>query len=107
MSLLTESYLFRILVPCKFEDTQKPVSIRHHRQWDKYVLSISNGLTIMKPTTKGVWRGADGQLYYDRVIPVEIYCTEKEIRKIAEFTKNHYRQIAVMYCRMSNDVHFV
>jgi hypothetical protein len=100
------NHLYRILVPTKYEDTQAPVSTKHHKEWDKYVMTITNGLTILKPTTKGLWVH-EGKIYEDRVIPVEIFCTDKEIECIAKFTKKHYRQISVMYAKLSSEVFYV
>ncbi len=98
--------LWRILVPTKYEDSQKPVSIRHHKQFDKYVLTIVNGLTILPPTIKGIWK-SDGKEYIDRTIPVDIYCSEKQITKIARFAKSHYRQLSIMYFKITDQVFFI
>lgn len=94
--------LYEILVPTIFNDTKGPVSTRHHKSWDMYVRNISGGLTILKPA-KGQWIHK-GQLFEERVIPVRIACTPNQIRRIAEFTKNHYRQIAVMFYKISTEV---
>jgi hypothetical protein len=98
--------LWEILVPTKYElGKQGPVSTKHHREWDKFVIRLSGGLTILKSGTIGRWVH-DGKTYEDRVIPVRIACSEKNIRRIAAFTKSHYRQIQIMYYRLSNDVNF-
>lgn len=97
--------LWEILVPTMFEDNKNHVSTKHHKNWDSYVRSISGGLTILKPA-KGQWV-YNGELYHDRVIPVRIACSEKEILQIAEFTKSHYRQLAVMVYLVSEKVIFV
>lgn len=94
--------LWEILVPTKFEDNQKPVSLRHHKNWDRYVLSIAGGQTILRPAI-GHWMD-DGKLYEDRVIPVRISCSEKQINLIIKFTAQHYRQIAVMAYEISSNV---
>lgn len=100
-----ETKLFEILVPTKFEDTGKPVSLKHHKQWDKYVLKISHGATILKPA-KGYWIH-EGVQYEDRVIPVRIACTHLEMKKIMRFTLEHYRQLAVMAYVISEKVLFI
>lgn len=94
--------LWEILVPTKFEDTQKPVSLKHHKEWDKFVHKVAGGSTIMTPC-KGYWIDSD-KLYKDRVIPVRIACTEKQIHKIIDFTLHHYRQIAVMAYKLSDTI---
>lgn len=97
--------LWEILVPTQYNDTKTPVKTRHHRQWDKYVRSISGGLSIFKPI-KGQWVH-QGELYEERNIPVRIACTEKQIRHIGEFTKKHYRQICIMIYKISDNVIFI
>lgn len=94
--------LYEILVPCQFEDTKKPVSTKHHKAWDSVVRSISGGLTILHPC-KGQWI-FENKLYEDRVIPVRIMCSRKELDKIIEFTIKHYRQLAVMAYKISDEV---
>lgn len=97
--------LYEILVPTQFEDNKKPVRTKHHKKWDEFVRKISGGLTILKPA-KGQWI-FNNELYEDRVIPVRIACTELQIKEIAYFTKKHYRQISIMYYKISNEVYFV
>lgn len=97
--------LWEILVPTQFEDTRKPVSKRHHKEWDKYVRKLAGGLTILRPA-KGQWV-YQGKVYEDRVIPVRVACDERIMEKVALFTKNHYRQIQVMYYKISNETFFV
>ncbi len=94
--------LYEILVPTTYQDTGKPVSVRHHREWDKYVRNISGGLTILKPA-KGQWL-CQGKVYEDRVIPVRLTCTAAQIQKICQFTLGHYRQLAVMAYKISDEV---
>ena len=94
--------LWEILVPCMFEDTKTPVSTKHHKEWDKYVRTISPGLTILKPA-KGQWIHED-KLYEDRVITVRLTASRSEVEKIVDFTIVHYRQLAVMAYKISNEV---
>ena len=94
--------MWEILVPTKFEDNGKPIRKKHHQEWDKFVRKLSGGLTILSPA-KGQWVYS-GKLYYDRVIPVRIACDSRTMRNIALFTKKHYRQIAVMYYKVSDFV---
>lgn len=94
--------LWEILVPCKFEDTQKPVRTRHHKNFDNFVLKITTGMTILKPS-KGLWKNS-GSLYEDRMIPVRIACTEKQIKEIGSFARKHYRQVAIFIYKISDTV---
>lgn len=98
--------LWEILVPTLMGDTQKPVRLRHHRQWDHFVRSRAGGLTILKPA-KGQWISQTDDLYEERVIPVRIACSRKDILEICEFTLGHYRQLTVMAYRVSDEVIFM
>jgi len=96
--------LYEILVPCQFNDG-RPVRTKFHKVWDEKVRAIAGGLTILMPA-KGQWLDK-GKLYDERVIPVRIACTPKQIRKIADITASHYQQIKIMFYLLATDVHIV
>ena len=87
--------LWEILVPA----SQKR---KLHRKWDKKVSKIAGGLTLFKPK-KGRWI-SDGKIFIEKMIPVRIATTKKEIKKIVKFTAKHYNQKAVMYFLVSKQV---
>jgi hypothetical protein len=93
--------LYEILVPTIYGDTNKPISTKHHKEWDKVIRRISGGFTLLTPV-KGQWVH-EHNVYEERVIPVRIMCNEKDIAKIIEFTLSHYRQKAVMWYVLSNE----
>lgn len=93
--------LYEVLVPTIYGDTLKPIRTRHHKNWDKYVRALSNGLTILTPA-KGQWV-FESKLFEERVIPVRIFCLESDIEKIVRFSLTHYRQKAIMYYVLSNE----
>lgn len=97
--------LYEILVPTLYGDTNKPIRTRHHRVWDDRIQRITGGLTILAPG-KGKWifKGIE---YPEKVIPVRVFCEESDIMEIVSITIKHYRQKAVMYYLISNDVHIV
>jgi len=97
--------LYEILVPTQYGDTLKPIKTRHHKVWDERVQKISGGLTILSPG-KGKWiyKGVE---YPERVIPVRIMCSEEQMGEIVKITIQHYRQKAVMYYVLSNEVYIV
>jgi hypothetical protein len=116
--------LYEVLVPTMYGFPKvTPISTRHHKNWDKEVQKITGGLTIMKPA-QGRWVDK-GVEYPERIIPVRIMCEEREnsfkaspggmtscpdntqITKIIQLTLRHYRQKAVMYYVVSNDVRVV
>ena len=95
--------LWEILVPTIMDE--KPVRTRYHKNWDDKVRKISGGLTILKPA-KGQWVSPSGKLFDERMIPVRIACTEKQIEKIMDITLQHYRQEEVMAYRVSDLIKF-
>lgn len=92
--------LYEILVPCQWNDG-RPVRTRHHREWDSRVRKIAGGLTILRPG-KGQWVHED-ELYEDRVIPVRVFCTQKQMERIIQITIEHYEQEAVMSYTVATD----
>lgn len=94
--------LWEVLVPCMMRG--KPVRTRHHKEWDKVVRSLAGGLTILSPA-KGQWvEPVTNTLYEERVIPVRIACTRKQVHRIIDFTIKHYDQKAVMAYLVSTEV---
>lgn len=101
-----EKNLFEIYVPT-IKNDGKPIRTRQHREWDNRVRRISGGLTVYKPVI-GQWiDGSDNKLYKERMIPVRIVASDAEMKKIGLMTKAFYEQIAVLYYKLSNEVHFV
>ena len=117
--------LYEILVPTIYGDTLTPIKTKHHKQWDKFVQNITGGLTILKPAI-GKWTHKGKEYPTERVIPVRIMCFEpimepiiirmgyyepvynkNQINKIIQFTLSHYRQKAVFYYQISDNVNVV
>lgn len=94
--------LWEILVPTIRNDG-RPIRLRFHRLWDQQVRAVSGGLTIFPPT-KGQWLSRTGELFVERMIPVRIACTEKQIEEIADLTAHYYEQLAVLYYLVSSKV---
>jgi hypothetical protein len=97
--------LWEILIPAN-SNKGKEFSLEHHQKWDEKARAISGGLTILK-TGKGEWTSPSGKIFYDKMIPVRVYCTEKEIDSIIDFTIKHYNQEAVMAYEISRNVKIV
>lgn len=79
-------------------------SKKFHKQWDDKVIGISNGLTILEPTKNGHWKSPEGQLFSERMIPVRVICSSEQIHKIMDITANHYKQLAILAYKVSNEV---
>ena len=74
--------------------------------WDSFVRDITGGLTIFAPG-KGQWVNDDNEVIEEKVIPVNIACTDEQFEKIISFTLNHYDQDALMYYKISEEVYIV
>lgn len=98
--------LFEILVPTMYGEPEvKPIKTRHHKEWDRKVMKISGGITILSPS-KGKWIYKGTELP-EKVIPVRIMCDEESMKTIVEITMEHYRQKAVMYYVISTEVFII
>lgn len=58
----------------------------------------------MTPNIKGEWVSPTGQVFSERMIPVRIYCQEDQILTIAKFTKEYYKQEAILYYCVAENV---
>ncbi len=97
--------LWEILVPANSNDGLE-FNLDYHKQWDEQVRNISGGLTILK-SAKGQWLDPDGELFFDKMIPVRIYCSEPDIDAIIGLTMKHYSQKAVLAYQVSSYVKLV
>lgn len=98
--------MWEIYVPTMTNDGV-PFKTRHHREWDKQVKKITNGLTIFKPVT-GIWVDKSVKKEYrERMIPVRIACSKSEIIEIMKRTERHYNQIDVLAYKISDEVLFL
>lgn len=87
--------LWEILVPT-VSNGGRPFSVRHHRQWDQMVKTIAGGMTLVQPV-RGSWiEPTTGLEFTERVIPVRIMCTRKQIVDICKETARFYDQLAVL-----------
>jgi hypothetical protein len=100
--------MWQILVPTEMENDHgqvRPIRVRFHKVWDAKVREITGGLTVLKPG-KGNWVNPKGNLFVERMIPVMIVATLTQIQRIAEMTAKYYKQEAVLYYRVSDEVYF-
>jgi hypothetical protein len=76
--------------------SNKVVYYDYHRTWDKRVVELVGGMTLMK-AAKGTWVSpTTSKEHREIMIPVRIACTEEQIREIMQFTAEMYAQEAVM-----------
>lgn len=102
-TLVDEKYLFEILVPTVRRIDGKGIRTRYHRVWDRKVEAISGGLTILTPVGKGIWVH-EGETIRERMIPVRVMCTRRQIDQIIDLTLEYYDQLAVMAYRVSDEI---
>jgi len=96
----TADNLWEILVPTTRPDG-RPYHLRYHRIWDAKVREITGGLTVMS-VASGQWRAPDGEIFLERMIPVRIVCTRRQMEAIMVLTMTYYEQQAVMAFHLSN-----
>jgi len=95
--------MWEILVPANDKDGNE-ISVSYHQQWDDFVYSLSEGMTLLK-TAKGTWIHPQTKtLIVEPMIPVRISCSREDIIKIAKFTKQYYNQHTVLAYQVSIDV---
>lgn len=82
------------------------VRMSHHKLWDSRAMKYSEGCTILR-SGKGTWKDDLGDYITERMIPVRLLITRSDIFELAEFTKEHYKQDAVMFYRVSEEVHII
>jgi hypothetical protein len=98
---IAKKAMWEILVPTQRNDG-RPIRTRFHRVWDEKVRNISGGLTIM-PVARGQWLFKE-KLFEERMIPVRIIATRKEIEDIISMTMAYYEQLAILCMKVSDEV---
>lgn len=97
--------LWEILIPVHSNEG-KDFSLEHHKKWDEKAKTMSGGLTVLK-SGKGQWISPEGKTFHDKMIPVRVYCTEKQMNELIQYTIKHYNQEAVMAYEISRNVKIV
>ena len=97
-----EKKLWEVLVP-RYSNSKKEYPIKYHRVWDVKVRKIAGGITIFMPA-KGQWISPKRNIFSEEMIPVRIYCGEKEINKIISLTLKYYNQEAIFAYEISSNV---
>lgn len=98
---MEDKALYEILVPCSWP-TGEWIDIGVHEKWDQKCRQISDGLTILR-SVKGIWED-ESQEYIERMIPVRLVATKSQIMDLVRFTRDFYKQEAVMCYKLSDDV---
>src|SRR3989344_2215698 len=102
MRLWRRKNLWRILVP-RYSNGGTEYPLAYYHAWDVSVRNIAGGITINR-TAKGQWISPTRELYVDEMIPVEMYCSRHDIRRIMAHTLKYYDQEAVMAYKVSSEV---
>ncbi len=97
--------LWEILIPVHSNEGKK-FPLKYLKKWDEKARALSGGLTILK-TGKGQWISPEGKTFHDKMIPVRVYCTEKQIDDLIQFTIKYYHQEAVMAYQISTNVKII
>lgn len=75
-----------------------------HQKFDDYVIDIAGGLSVLMPTIKGKWQSKQKDLFIERMIPVNVYCTKEQMKSIVGFAAKHYNQKAICYWLAAEEV---
>lgn len=109
-SFTKDTKLWEILVPTQINHPDPKlggvtfnVTVRYHRVWDKKVREIAGGLTI-HPVVTGEWISPENTLFREKNIPVKIACNDYQMYEIAAYTAEYYKQEAVMFYVVSENV---
>ena len=94
--------LWKIYVPEFWPDAGK-IPVESHKEWDKKVCEIAGGMTLLQ-REKGRWMDGLGGLQPDAMIPVQIACSRDQILTIALMTKTYYKQEAIFFYKVSDEV---
>lgn len=95
--------IWEILVPST-DICGQTIPVSRHREWDHKVRVVTGGLTILPPV-RGHWVAPNEEVIIERMIPVRIACTKKQVESIADMTAAFYEQQSVMYYCISNEVY--
>lgn len=66
-------------------------------------MAIAGGLTLMSPNY-GNWCSPEGQVYRERMIPVQVACTRTQLDTVMALVASHYGQKSVMARKISDEV---
>lgn len=107
MSEENKLQLWSVLVPTEMVNPTtgktKPIRTRYHRVWDTKIRAITGGLTILAPA-KGQWVSPRGELFIERMIPVNIACTREQLESILDMSAAYYNQEAMFAYLVSETV---
>jgi len=102
MPTIETSKLWEILLPTHSNEGIE-YTIEHHREWDKKAKGVSEGITFLG-SVKGSWKSPQGKIFEEEMIPVRIRCTTDEIKRISEYTLEHYCQQTVWTYEISSNI---
>lgn len=94
--------VWRIMVPKK-DNRRQPFSRRERKEWEDAVINIAGGWTI-QPLARGAWVDDDGRVRPENMAPVDILCTDEQIRSIIDMTGHRFGQEVVLAYKISENV---
>ncbi len=96
--------VWKIYVPTRF-NTGGIIPIEHHNTWDKAMSEQVGGLTLLG-TVKGMWTNEYSDMFKERMIVVMLLVSnERDIPNVIKFTKEHYRQEAILIIDTHEDAY--
>lgn len=95
--------VWRIMVPEK-DNCGRRFSARENLAWEDAVINISGGWTI-QPLATGAWTdGEEDTVQIERMKPVDIICTDEQIKQIVNLTGHRFRQKVVLAYKISEHI---
>jgi hypothetical protein len=94
MHRLPVTYEWTIYVPTRAQ-SGKPFAAVDHKRWEQRVTEMTGGMTF-HGRVQGLHLAPANK---EESMDVSIVCTAAQIRQIAKFTKQHYRQQAILVIR--------
>jgi len=99
---MTETiYMWEIFVPTS-DRNGALIPTAYHQRWDEQVSKIVGGVTLTN-AVKGRWvSNTSDAIVKEKIIPVRVAATEKQIDEILDITVEFYNQEAVL-CYLVSD----
>lgn len=94
--------LWELLIPTHSNEGTE-YSPEHHREWEKKAKGVSRGITFLG-SARGSWESPQGKVFDEQMMPVRVRCTTDDIKKICDYTLEHYSQETVWAYEISSNI---
>lgn len=96
--------MWEVLIPVADNDGVT-FTKEHHEAWYNIVIGMTGGITILADA-EGYWKHED-KLYHETMRPVRIVAdSEYTVRALVGIAKGFYRQLSILYYKVSDEATF-